>query len=242
MKFVWLTSTPPQRDKAWSVVQFPCIGRWGFTNLKQTEIPDFQAVIARLKGGQDSILDVACCLGQVARKLAAEGVGPANIYSTDLSPEFLELGFDLFGDRDRFPPGAFVAADLLKPDDPGAATLDGKVTIVHANNFFHLFSWEKQVQAAARITRFLKADAKDALVFGSQIASPGAGVMKSPRGNGDTLYGHDAESMQRMWDEVGELTRTKWVVEFEWLGKLPFQIPGLPENVQRLKFSARRVS
>lgn len=230
------------RDKAWAIRKFPCLGRWTFTNLQQTQGPSFQAAIARLKapGSQDALLDVACCLGQISRKLAADGVDHAQLYSTDLDPDFIELGFELFGDRNRFPPGAFVAADMLAPDDAGAATLDGKVTLVHASNFFHLFSREQQVQAAVRITRFLKPGTTDAVIFGGQLGSLEPGGMKTPQ-SGDTLYGHDPQSLQTLWDEVGELTRTKWRVEAGFLGKLSFKIPGLPENVQYLKFAIYQV-
>jgi len=172
--------------------------------------------------------------------LAADGVDHAQLYSTDLDPDFIELGFELFGDRDRFPPGAFVAADMLAPDDAGAATLHGKVTLVHASNFFHLFSREQQVQAAVRITRFLKPGTTDAVIFGGQLGSLEPGGMKSAQ-SGNTLYGHDPQSLQTLWDEVGELTGTRWRVEAEFLGKLSFSIPGLPENVQYLKFAIYQV-
>ncbi|KAK1767601.1 hypothetical protein QBC33DRAFT_569922 [Phialemonium atrogriseum] len=226
------------RDKAWDIAHYPCIGRWSFTNLKLLQGPTFQAVIARLKApdSQDALLDVACCVGQVSRKLAADGVDPARLYSTDLVPAFIDIGFELFRDRDRFPPGAFVAADLLKPDDAGAAALDGKVTLVHASNFFHLFPWEQQVQAAVRMVRFLKAGTTDAAIFGAQIGCPQPGEIKALMGAG-TRFAHDPESLQKMWDEVGERTGTKWRVEAGWVGELPFQIPGFPEEIRYLKFA-----
>jgi hypothetical protein len=34
---------------------------------------------------------------------------------------------------------------------------------------------------------------------------------------GNSMYRHNTESFQKMWDEVGESTGTKWTVESEML-------------------------
>lgn len=78
-------------------------------------------------------------MGQVLRKLAFNSVDPARLYRTDLSPEFLGLGFELFTDREKFGPDSFVAANLLDPIDEGLKKLDSKVTLISAGNFFNLF-------------------------------------------------------------------------------------------------------
>ncbi|KAF7556973.1 hypothetical protein G7Z17_g1044 [Cylindrodendrum hubeiense] len=228
------------RDKAWAVYKFPCIGRWHFVNVQALQGPGFQSLVARLKGptSEDVFLDVGCCVGQTARKLAAEGVDPAKLYSTDLSQAFIDIGFELFRDQDRFPPGAFVAADMLDPDDAGAKTLDGKATIVSASNFFHLFSWEQQVRAASRIVGFMRPGASTTVIFGSQIGAVEACEVKALLGEG-VRFLHDVSSLQKLWDEVGEKTATKWQVKAEIMKKMPFQIPGYPEDGVYLKYAVR---
>ncbi|OAQ82644.1 porphobilinogen deaminase protein [Purpureocillium lilacinum] len=274
-----------QRDKAWAVARFPCLGRWSFTNLSLVDDPVFRSAVARLKDPRsgDALLDVACCLGQVIRQLVADGVSPARLHGTDLSPAFLDLGFELFRDRERFPADAFVAADLLadpadaaqgeKQEEGGEdresavdAALRGKVTLVHAANFFHLFSWEEQVRAASRIVSFLQPGRTDAVVFGAQIGcldpaqaefrpirtstsgssssndgSTGSSGNSSGKEVKTVRYLHDPASWQRLWDEVGAATGTRWRVEAQWVGGLPFRIPGFPEKSYYLKFAVYQI-
>ncbi|KAJ6441424.1 porphobilinogen deaminase protein [Purpureocillium lavendulum] len=248
------------RDRAWAVARFPCLGRWSFTDLRLVDDPVFRSAVARLKDPRsgDALLDVACCLGQVVRQLVAEGVPPERLHGTDLSPAFLDLGFELFRDRARFPPGAFVAADLLQPDElhevgekatssanaelSGSGPLRGKVTLVHAANFFHLFPWEEQVRAATRIVSFLQPGRTDAVVFGGQVGCPDPAQAEVEPGEGGPnrrrrRYLHNLASWQRLWDEVGRETDTRWRVEARFVGKLPFQIPGFPEECHYLKFA-----
>ncbi|KAI5459043.1 hypothetical protein BGZ63DRAFT_361579 [Mariannaea sp. PMI_226] len=228
------------RDKAWAAARFPCVGRWSFTNLRFIEGPTFEAVIARLKKPESSdiLLDVACGLGQVIRKLITEGVDPTKLYGTDLLSEYLDLGFELFRDRDRLHEN-FIAADLLQ-SETGLSVLHEKVTMIHAANFFHLFDWEKQVQISSNIVKLLRPEAEDAMIFGRQIGRLDAGESKSWR-SGHVTYLHNLDSLQLLWDEIGEKTGTKWRVDAKWIGKLSFQIPGYPDYTMYLGFVIRRL-
>ncbi|KAJ5618751.1 porphobilinogen deaminase protein [Penicillium lagena] len=229
------------RDKGWDIHRYPCIGRWSFTNIKGLDHPSFRAIIKRLKqrGSQDTFLDVACCVGQVLRKLAFDGVDPARLYGTDLSPEFLELGFELFNDREKFGPDSFVAADLLDPSDEGLKKLEGKVTLVSAGNFFHLFDWDQQVLAARRIIKFLKPDVRDAVILGGQIGSSKPGNFTT--WTGATRFLHDPKTFQLLWDEAGRTTGIKWKVSSAWISKTTIDIPGFPDESRYLVYIARQI-
>ncbi|KAJ4245214.1 hypothetical protein NW762_014084 [Fusarium torreyae] len=229
------------RDKAWAVASFPCVGMWSFTNLNYMQDPQFKTVISRLRdGSSDEIfLDVACGLGQVLRKLSADGVDPKKLYGTDILPEYLELGFDLFKDRDRFEQNNFITADLIH-NDKALAQLEGKITVVHASNFFHLFGWEEQILIGENIVKLFERRHQGVLLFGWQIGRLDAGTMTSYK-TGNTRYLHNLSSLQTLWDDIGAKTETKWKVDAELLGKLPFQIPGFPEDTRYLKFSVSRL-
>ena len=165
-----------------------------------------------------------------------DGVEPSRLYGTDLHDEFLQLGFDLFRDREALTEGGatFVAGDMLDPDDGSLVQFDGKITMVHATNFFHLFAWDQQVVIGTRMVRFLKGETKDALLFGWHIGS------LEPKHDKTTHLGerylHNNESFQRLWDEVGEKTGTKWRVEGEVIAKMPPGLRGFDDNARIMRY------
>ncbi|KAF2964108.1 hypothetical protein GQX73_g9471 [Xylaria multiplex] len=194
------------RDKAWAVFPYGAIGSFKFLDMNPTlKDPLFQTVTKRLKssGSTEAFLDVGCCLGHVIRQLISEGVPSERLYGTDLQPNFLDLGYDLFRDRDTSK-ATFVSGDMLREEDPGHETLIGKVDIIYASAFFHLFEREDQIKAAKRMVGFLKPDNQNAMIFGNN------GGPKIP---GWEKYVLDEMSWRLMWDEVGKATGTSWRTE-----------------------------
>ena len=181
--------------------------------------PQYPELLERVRSGE-KFLDCACCFGQVLRQLAFDGAPTENLYGCDLRPEFMDLGYDLFKDRETFK-GTFVAGNMLDPEDAALKALDGKLNIVHAASFFHLFGWEDQVDIGARMVRFFKPGAKRQTVVGRQIGdrSPLDPMVHHQRGLG--RYHHNEESLQKLWDEIGERTNTKWKVEMAVLEDSP---------------------
>lgn len=169
------------------------------------EDPLFETVITRLKatGSTESFLEVGCCLGVVVRHLISKGIPSERLYGTDLQPRFLDLGYELFCDRDTTK-AKYVAGDMLKEDDERLEELTGKVDIIYASDFFHLFERDSQIMAAKRMVKFLKPDNSKALIFGSN---------EGPKIDGWEKYVLDAESWERLWDQVGEATGTRWRTE-----------------------------
>lgn len=150
---------------------------------------------------------MGCCLGHVIRQLIVDGVSSERLYGTDLQPLFLDLGYELFRDRNKEKSRAtFVAGDMLDEDDAGLEELTGKIDVIYASAFFHLFEREGQVKAAKRMVRFFNANNTGAMIFGSN---------GGPKIQGWEKYVLDAESWQGLWDEVGEATGTSWRTEME---------------------------
>jgi hypothetical protein len=211
------------------VTPYPCIGLWTFVSLKQNKLKRAQAALARLlpKDSEDALLDLGCCVGQFNRKMVNEGVSPDRLYGTDLQTEYLDLGFELFRDKDRWPEGHFVAGNMIEPTEEekagqSLALLDGKVTLIHAANFFHLFSWEKQVTAGARLVRFIKPGAKDVVIFGGQTGTLKPPTREEAEKNPFGRFLHNEKTFGELWDEIGERTGTKWRVEVTMLDESPF--------------------
>lgn len=200
------------------MAQYRCIGSWRFVSTEGVDAsPAYQEALVRLQPteSQDVLLDMACCVGQVIRKLVADGVNSSRLLGADIHPEFIDIGYDLFRDRDTLR-ATFVAGDLFDRADPGFGRITGRPTIVHAQAFFHLFDWPTQVAAAVRLVELLKPDDLSphaALIFGRQMGSREGKEVWNIRGG--TRFAHSPESFQRMWDEVGGKTGTRWRVDAE---------------------------
>lgn len=176
--------------------------------------------------GDDALLDLGCGVGQSVRQLAHAGVPPARLLAADLRGAlFARVGFRLFRDRERLAGATFVEGDVLDPEDAGMRALDGRASMVHAANLFHLFSWEEQVRLGVRMTRFVQGkgerDGEEVFFFGRHVGSLEPGDRSFASHLSEEQYLHDQESFQRLWDEVGEATGTRWKAEVEMVGKMP---------------------
>ncbi|KAK3901375.1 hypothetical protein C8A05DRAFT_16439 [Staphylotrichum tortipilum] len=67
---------------------------------------------------------------------------------TDLRPEFVDLGYELFRGRGWFA-ARFVTGNVLDPTDAGLQSLDGGFNIVHTASLFHFFGWDESVRRRA---------------------------------------------------------------------------------------------
>ena len=136
-----------------------------------------------------------------------DGATSKKLYGAELKQEFITLSYELFLDKDTF--GAhFMQADLF--EEGGALdALVGKMDIVQAGLFLHLFDLEGQTKACERIVRLLKQE-KGVLITGQQVGA--TEPMQVPKASGSKMYKHNPESFTRMWMEVGERTGTEWKV------------------------------
>ncbi|KAI1758488.1 hypothetical protein F4782DRAFT_478299 [Xylaria castorea] len=240
------------RDRLWDVYPYACVGRFRFASLEFAADAYYQVALFRLLQAQAAqaeddetrLLDVGCCVGQVLRKLVFDGVDSSRLYGTDVEPRFLDIGYDLFRDREKFK-GRFVMGDILKQQNQGGEedgdtldVLDAKVAFIHATSFFHLFTWDDQVRAATRMVRFLHPDRRDVMLFGRQV-----GTML-PRDNGkagsDKVYLHNADSWQRLWDEVGQRTGTTWKTTMEPTEKIETGAGGVESSLRKMSFCVLR--
>ena len=162
------------------------------------------------------------------------------MYASDIV-DFWSLGLGLFRDQDRMN-AKFFQADVFDAGSDMAVELEGKVDFVLASHFFHLFSWEKQIEAARAVTRMLK---KGGWLLGYNIGTKvaketPAGQTKGSDQAGSKFY-HDEESWRMLWDEVGRGTETEWKVDTrlqdleEWMPKEDFAWMG--ESARGLSFA-----
>lgn len=238
-RWKWPSNFSRQRERLWEVAMYPCIGRWSFLNLQGVRDPHFYTAVERLRRSADSgdasiypeaLLDIGCCVGQLLRKLVHVGIDPTRLYGTDLHSEFISIGVELF--RDEASGLTFAAGDMLDPNDEALDILDGKITLVQAGNFFHLFTWEEQVVIGMRIVRFLHPESVDAVIFGRQIGTHSPRERQGRRKS----FLHDEESLQRLWNEIGAKTGTRWRVQMNLNEEKMVDIPGFGEEDRYVRF------
>jgi SAM-dependent methyltransferase len=161
------------------------------------------------------LLDVGCCFGQDLRRLVADGAPSENLVGLDLEPQFLELGYDLFADRKSFK-GQMYAGDIFDESPNGLlATLKGTIDILHAASFFHLFSWDDQVNAGVHLVHLMR-NPLGALVLGRQLGSSTGEERPNPTDPNSRMYYHSPDSFTRLWAVISEHTNTNWNVN-AWL-------------------------
>ncbi|KAI0003553.1 hypothetical protein F4779DRAFT_95455 [Xylariaceae sp. FL0662B] len=232
------------RDRLWEIYPYVCIGRFRFLSLQFTSDPRYQLALQRLlmPNSKTTFLDLACCVGQVLRQLVFDGVDSTRLYGTDIESRFLEVGYDLFKDREKLK-ATFVAGDLLSKGEGGDGddrlkVLDGKMSIIHASSFFHLFTWENQVRAAQRMIRFLDPNDPGAMIFGRHVGTTTPGDKENPRG--ERRFLHNGTSWQELWDEVGKLTGTSWRTEVVILGDMSVGMYNPGDTIRRVRFGVFR--
>lgn len=159
--------------------------------------------------GKEVYLDLGCAFAQDIRRLVADGVDSANCYGSDYQLDFIELGYELFKDKQTLK-SEFIAADIFD-DKSTLNSLEGRVDIIGASSFFHLFDWNDQKRIAIRVTRLLKSRPGNLLV-GRQIGDEIAGEKVRRSGSG-SRYRHNADSWRKFWKEVGEETDVDFEVE-----------------------------
>ncbi|KAK8005860.1 hypothetical protein PG991_012157 [Apiospora marii] len=154
--------------RALAIFPYGCFKSLWFLNLVPTlKDPRYQAALERMRAPEaaETFLDVGCCLGPVVRQLASQGVPDDRLYGTDLHAGFLDLGYELFGDRGRSR-ATYVAGDMLDENDARLDVLRGKIDVIYASALFHLFEREDQLKAAKRMVGFLRPDSPDVVIFG----------------------------------------------------------------------------
>jgi len=184
------------------------------------------------------LLDIGPGLGQDIRKLIYDGVSATSIVGLELDPGLLEIGLDLFQDRQKLNV-PFVIGDLLVFGSKSTATdlenatnndpeLRGKFTIINASSLLHLFPLPLQHRLVHAMIELLLPQ-PGSRMLGWQLGNP------TPMDYFDTTnftlqYRHSEDSFREFWAEIGRDTGTSWRVEvcqMEWRDETAFGEPGM---------------
>lgn len=223
---------PQQREEAFNIRDYPCIGQFRFLVLVLYHLPIYPSILERMKHHGATFLDVGLALGQDLRRLVADGAPSENTYGIDIDRHLMNLGYQMFNDRDKLKT-TFIAGDIFDEGKiPGwNESLKGKMDILHASAFFTLFDdWEKQRDAACVLVR-LGRPKKGTLILGRQA---GAIEPQVSRGiwEGSTTFFHNVQSWRKFWDEVGELTGSTWKTD-AWIDEVAVQGLGRGQDQEK---------
>lgn len=212
-----------QREKAWKSSPYPCIGLFRFLDYSLPDSPLYGEVLQRLKGGA-KLLDFGCCFGHDIRALVADGAPAENLCGAELNSTFLDLGFELFCDRDKIK-STFYSANIFDEDDQLRRERSQQFDIIHVGSFLHLFDLKGQEKAATALLKLLRLE-RGALILGRQHGATTAKEVpnylykptKENENNGRlaSFFNHDSASFAEMWSEIGKQTGLEFEVQTEW--------------------------
>ncbi|KAJ6133749.1 hypothetical protein N7523_000071 [Penicillium sp. IBT 18751x] len=208
----WYDPDLEERAQGFAANAYPCIGNYRFLNLTLLTHPLYKSIISKLQSDSSAIyLDLGCCFGQDLRQLVLDGVPSSQLVGLDIKGPLMDLGYELFLDREKLK-STFVVVDIFQGEaqrGPWAELVARGADIVHCSAFFHLFPLASQVEAAKIISRVVR---KGGIIVGRQSGSVKPGEVPAIKA-GTTSFRHDPDTLAEMWRRVGIETGTKWKVD-----------------------------
>ena len=195
----------------------PCLGSFHFLDLALSVHPAYEDILRRIRSGVP-FLDVGCGLGQDIRKLALDGAPTELLFGADLTKEYIDAGYDLFNDKDKFK-GSFLAVDLF--DERSALRQLRPFGVINSTNFLHMFDRDMQIRAATCLVKLLSVD-KGSLIVGTMAGSilPGEKPIEGAfatlsQGKYKTTFKHDAATFTTLWEEVAHIVDAKFKIDVQ---------------------------
>jgi hypothetical protein len=209
---------------------YPCMGRFRFLELdlathalyKTDVLPRMTSAAKGPSVDQTApiFLDLGTCFSQDMRKLIYDGAPASACYGADIIPAYIDAGYALFNDADRLPRSQFFCPVDIFDLDPDSNSLlkglAGRVEIVHATGFFHLFGLAQQKVVAAQCLRLLRKDLPQGapcLVLGKQVGTVDAHESMRRDDPKKSVYRHNEDSWREMWEDVTKEDEFKGLVK-----------------------------
>lgn len=201
----------PKRDQAWEIKAYPCIGQFRFLDLSLVRLEIYPRLLQQLKSG-GKLLDIGCCLAQDIRKLVFDGVPAENLYGAEYEAPFINVGYDLFRDRNTLK-SQFMQADVLD-DDPEAPLnkLRGSMDIIHLGMVLHVFNRVEQLAALLRCIEILK-PGPGALIIGQAVGHVQGKL--SPSQGGKFHFMHSDKTFRELISDLEDKSGAKFRVKAE---------------------------
>jgi hypothetical protein len=135
---------------------------------------------------------------RLSKEKVHDGAPAENLYGSDLHAEFLDIGYSLFKDSLTLK-SQFIPADIFDTSTSSPLSqLEGKLDIIWAGSFLHLFTWDSDIAAIKRMIILLKPN-KGAMIVGKQMGNVRTGEFAYPGALQGSMYLHDKDSFRKMW-------------------------------------------
>ena len=146
-------------------------------------------------------------MGQDLRQLHSDGAPAGSLHGSDLNQQLWDIGFELFNDKRSFKPT--FSKDNLFAEDTRVVAKKETYDIIHNSDFLHLFSWNEQVTALAKMLSLLK-QKPGSMIFGRQIAVEEPFIMRGEQAVFNTVgteqFLHTGDSFMKLLNEVERAT------------------------------------
>ena len=124
-----------------------------------------------------------------------DGASPHDVFGVDVEQSFLDKGFELYQDADKFPKSSCIAENMLEPrPSKNLEPLVGKIDIAYLASFLHLFDVHDQLKAMRKIVLLLNRK-PGSLLIGRQMGNSKPGSYKKRLASIDSAsYYHNPAS------------------------------------------------
>ncbi|KAF3904411.1 hypothetical protein ABW21_db0204771 [Orbilia brochopaga] len=226
------------REKAWAVAPYPCIGKFWFLVMNLHRLPGYPLVLSKMEDGA-KFLDLGSCMGQDVRKLVYDGAPGVNIVGADIKGALLDLGYELWRDRETLEV-QFLEADIFDASENAPLKpYQGSFDFVHVGMMLHLFTWEMQIKLMERCIIFLKPQ-KGSMIVGQAVGLVEGGEV-ALAGAATASFRHSADTFKKLMKEVQEKTgiefEVKADIDEDW--RLPTGHPSFDSMMRRLIFEVK---
>jgi SAM-dependent methyltransferase len=141
------------RNKTYARIPYPCLGRFRFLEAGSRSVATYQRAVDHIKADPSrKILDMGCGFAQDVRAWIQDGVKGEQVVGADLKMDFVQDGFELFGDalgKAHLRGVSFESCDIFKDEDVQrvkAKSRDGKgYDVIYIGSFLHLFNYGERV-------------------------------------------------------------------------------------------------
>ena len=177
------------------VHKYRCIESFRFLVPRIKYNTYYQDILNRSKN--KTILDIGCGLGQDLRKMSLDGVPQKFLFGLDIEQEFINLGYELFGDKSSSKI-TFITTNIL--DIEKFHQLKEKMTfdIIYTSAVIHLLNKDDIRSLLTNINSLLS---KGCIFYGQTTG------LKNPENIQDNFgrirYLHSKDSLEKEFNEVG---------------------------------------
>lgn len=122
-------------SKALNIHSYRCLRTLKFLAPRIVNNPFYEKIV--LAGKEQTILDIGCALGTDLRKMYLDGSKRQKLYGLDLENGFIELGYELFNDKEATTIH-FLTGNILEKETVETLQKDETWDIIYSSSVIHL--------------------------------------------------------------------------------------------------------